>query len=691
MNWNALGSIIPQIAQSIPAIAAYILLSIAALFSVQRRQKSADWKRLLDSVDRDPLSATKLAIDVGFEHGFGGRLSQKDRLRLRIRQLSVAIILSLIIALTLLGFAAIQEFGKAREKHVLLEQMRAANDELQDKLNREYTSKGRLLGDLGGLQSVTDFLAEHRRDDPDTSRLANTLREIRNRFESSFDQRYLTQAEVDSLKIADSTLALADHDYAKANELLPNEFLDRVSSRAWDEVSKAVRANMTGLATRIALQDFDGAIQCASRILQFRPGNWFALQQRAHALFLLRKYDDAIRDLGALDPSVEPAGNNWLFPTLDSITAPDAAQRLRESNEVTKAVSKDVFGLSFRLLPLVSRSDPPKSCGFSPREEREQFARIWLAGSLQRVNQNADAQSLMQKAVSLCGTDAWALEQLGLIASQSHSYDTALDAFQRLADLTHSALAYLMLGLNQLQLDRVDDAIPNLTRARDLAPGDSAASLGLGIAYSKRGDIEGEIGALSSFLEEHWNEDVAIKLTAAYAKVKRNAEVIRTSDLILDHNPANKNIQYNRGLAHYFEGRFREAYDDFRTVALADPDNADATFHAALAATQLENYSSAYEFIEHLLIIAPNYRQVHLLEGQLLLRLNRIDEALAVLKLEEKTSGPSYATDFLFLVAYNALSREADAEPYCERLKKTPSLPQNIVSALPDPCKPSGH
>src|SRR3954467_13322077 len=99
MNWNALGSLIPQIAQSIPAIAAYIILSLAALFYFQRKQKSADWKRLLDSVDRNSDRATRLAVEVGFEHGFGGKLSQSARLRLRMRQLSVAIILCVIVAL----------------------------------------------------------------------------------------------------------------------------------------------------------------------------------------------------------------------------------------------------------------------------------------------------------------------------------------------------------------------------------------------------------------------------------------------------------------------------------------------------------------------------------------------------------------------------------------------------------------
>jgi hypothetical protein len=66
MDWNSLGTILPNIAGSLPAIGAYIVLVIGALFFWQRKQTSADWQRLLDSIDRNSAAATENSAPLRF-------------------------------------------------------------------------------------------------------------------------------------------------------------------------------------------------------------------------------------------------------------------------------------------------------------------------------------------------------------------------------------------------------------------------------------------------------------------------------------------------------------------------------------------------------------------------------------------------------------------------------------------------
>jgi hypothetical protein len=74
MSWDQFIALLPKIMGSPPAIGAYCLLVLAGVSLHYRKQKSADWRRLLDSADQNPAGAVAIAEVKGFEHGFGGKL-----------------------------------------------------------------------------------------------------------------------------------------------------------------------------------------------------------------------------------------------------------------------------------------------------------------------------------------------------------------------------------------------------------------------------------------------------------------------------------------------------------------------------------------------------------------------------------------------------------------------------------------
>jgi tetratricopeptide (TPR) repeat protein len=674
----------------VPAIAAYIVLIVAVLFFWQRRQKSADWNRLLDTADRDSATAKAMAEAVGYEQVFGGKLKEKNRLRLRMRQLTVGIVLCAIIAVTLLAFAIVQEVSKIVSKTQLLDQMTATAQQLQSRLDIENVNKGNLVGDLGRLQTRFDIQLENNSPNLEIARLANELQAMRTRFVESVGRKYLTQRDIDALAVVDGTLFLANRDYEAANQQLSDELLNRLSVDAQAEMSKAIHADMAATAARMKLGNFQGAIESTTRILKIQPHHWFALEQRANARFQLGLYDEAISDLAAVEPSDIPKGVSWLYPTLDSMNSPDVRQQIELSNQINSVTSSEPFAFSFQYLPLLGRTDEPKSCEFATRQQREQFARIWLSMDLSRVGKDADAELLLEKAVQNCPNDAWALQEHGMIALRNDSASKAEASFRKLVLLQKSAFNYLMLGFAQQKQNKNEDALLNFSSAHDLAPEDADIVLVLDITYAALGRREDAIKVLSAFLNRRWDPRVAANLEGDYASLSRDSDVATIASQRLEHDLNNEVARSNRGLARYKLGQFEGALDDFATIVSAEPQNVDALFRAALSAANAQKYDVGLDFVEQLLKVDPDYPRSEFIKGQLLLQLHRFEDAISSLQLAStKNQALPYEIDYTLYFAYYNAGKMDDAGHYCDRLAAAPNLPRELLATIPPNCRPS--
>ena len=127
---------------------------------------------------------------------------------------------------------------------------------------------------------------------------------------------------------------------------------------------------------------------------------------------------------------------------------------------------------------------------------------------------------------------------------------TALALYERAAEVSGDAAAYVRLGDAYSRADKVSEAITAYRTALGKAPDDAEAELGLGGALVKKGDYEGGLKALA-----------------------KAAPVVKTG------------AAYNRlGVAQTLTGRLHDAEASFESARELAPDDLDISTNLALAA-----------------------------------------------------------------------------------------------------------
>jgi tetratricopeptide (TPR) repeat protein len=662
------------------------VLVLAILFSLFRVQKSRDWKRLLDTAAKNSEAAIKLARQTGFETSYGGNLTQERRLKLRIRQLTVAVVICVIIALALLGLAGIQTVSEAKTKTALLQQMTEQASKLQAELDQEATNRAMLIGDLGRLEGRT--AAQSEQDGgvggQKTREIADELKALRTRFTTSVDTKYLSQEEADELAAVDATLAVANGHYTDANRLLSNALVERLTTAAVLQSERAMRLGVMAIAVRMETRDFEGAIEAAAGVLKLQPGNWFALQQQAFAQFMLGHYEDAVHTIGAIDPEQQSDGSNWILPVdvAGTLKPDDVGASLR----VNDSLNGMPFGQSFHLLGLIRWSDASPGCTLTAREEREQFARHWLAGELVTKNRAADAQMLLDDAVAVCANDPRILQDSSFNLVRLKRYEEAEGALTRLVGLDGSALNLMMLGIIQSKLSKQDEALVSLEKARTLAPSDPSVIQALADVYSDRGQHDSAVALLAACLKTQWEPSVAQRLENEYARLDRREDLIAIATNIIEREPNDASARFNRGLAYYRLGWYKPALDDFLVAASVEPTNDQYVFDVALAALQLGDAARAHEYADKVISQNAGFPGAYALRAQTLIGLKSYDAAVVDIDEMVRRTGQSVYADTLYYWAYAGAGRTKEAERYCMRLKTTKPLPDDAKTAIPKGC-----
>jgi len=96
----------------------------------------------------------------------------------------------------------------------------------------------------------------------------------------------------------------------------------------------------------------------------------------------------------------------------------------------------------------------------------------------------------------------------------------------------------------------------------------------------------------------------------------------------LELAPLSPEVWNNLGLLHYWQGRNKEAYEEFYLAAAYEPDDKCSRFNLALCSTALGNYEEALHYYDACININPNFYDALNNKGRLLRYLWRIGEAL---------------------------------------------------------------
>src|SRR5262249_40433149 len=153
----------------------------------------------------------------------------------------------------------------------------------------------------------------------------------------------------------------------------------------------------------------------------------------------------------------------------------------------------------------------------------------------------------LKRAIEVCPDYRWALSTHAQNALRLERFLEGENSLGRLAALGPlDAMHTTLLGLTQAQLGKHEEAVATLRKAIELNPGDSRVAIALAKAQMEGGQGNEAIESLNAFLHQRWDADVALWLADAYGKAGRHDELAKIASKILDNDPMNINMRYNK-------------------------------------------------------------------------------------------------------------------------------------------------
>lgn len=171
-----------------------------------------------------------------------------------------------------------------------------------------------------------------------------------------------------------------------------------------------------------------------------------------------------------------------------------------------------------------------------------------------------------------------------------------------------SVEAYFILGLTEMRLNRPDDAVTALTRASQLAPTFSAASLNLGIALlqAKR-PVEGIAALRQARTQAPDNPQVILTLAQALATADSTDAAIVEYRRAIEINDADARAYRGLGLCQIQKKSYGEAVNALKQATALDAGNADGWALLGQAYLGLNDVVHAGQAAERCLAINPGH------------------------------------------------------------------------------------
>jgi Tfp pilus assembly protein PilF len=127
------------------------------------------------------------------------------------------------------------------------------------------------------------------------------------------------------------------------------------------------------------------------------------------------------------------------------------------------------------------------------------IARLNLGIALLSEQKLEPARAALEEAVRLLPNDPYAWYNLGLVYKDLGEPEKAIEAFQRVTQLSPEADAHYFLGYLYTQLQRYDEAIAEFQKALAAFPYHASAEFGIARAYQRKGDTEAARQHLARF------------------------------------------------------------------------------------------------------------------------------------------------------------------------------------------------
>jgi len=162
---------------------------------------------------------------------------------------------------------------------------------------------------------------------------------------------------------------------------------------------------------------------------------------------------------------------------------------------------------------------------------------------------------------------------LGLSLYRAGKYRPALESFNRYNELKPGPVADNQIGITLMALERYDEALSHLEKARSLNPDDRVIVQNTGLVLARVGKFKEAIERLER--AKSLGQDTAVlhlSLGYAYAKRKKYEKAIEEFRVVARETPGDLSVRYALANLYMAVGNGPAAMTQQRTVAELDPE-----------------------------------------------------------------------------------------------------------------------
>jgi len=227
---------------------------------------------------------------------------------------------------------------------------------------------------------------------------------------------------------------------------------------------------------------------------------------------------------------------------------------------------------------LVAEQGPPYFAELGRVYEADPDRLLEVAAGLAGLGHDADAESLLRRAVEIHRTDARLWLNLGLMQASLGELGEARRSLR--AALTHDpdlVLGRLNLGLLEIRARRYEDGLGELRRAVELDPSLAEAHAALGFGLFETDQPEEALRHLRRALElDPRNHDAWITLGRLKLSLDRDDDALLTFSVAHRLYPYDSDVLYNLGLAFLRTEQPQEAVTILEAAVRVDPNDRQA-------------------------------------------------------------------------------------------------------------------
>jgi tetratricopeptide (TPR) repeat protein len=188
-------------------------------------------------------------------------------------------------------------------------------------------------------------------------------------------------------------------------------------------------------------------------------------------------------------------------------------------------------------------------------------------------------------------------------------------------------------SMELLDIFQIEELTQQLEKKIEINPNDLRSLLMLGSGYYLRGKIVSAIQVYQQAIKVNPQLPYAYYyLGVSYYRQARLNDAVDTFKKVLDLAPHFLMAYYWLGIANWHKGDYQQARVAFEKLLSENDESPIAHFHAALACIEEQAFECALQHLQALAGIVQDDSRVQLYLGQVLYRLNRIDEAIAAYK-----------------------------------------------------------